>query len=49
MGLSSALDYRSLQLEYTNTQYDRLTAIYELLVSELEIQRLVGELTDKKR
>ena len=44
-GFSSALDFRAVQLEYVNTQFARLEAIYELLVNELNVLRLTGDLS----
>ncbi len=44
-GFSSALDFRTVQLEYVNTKFVRLEAIYELVVNELNILQLTGDLT----
>ncbi len=44
-GFSSALNYRTVQLEYISAQFTRLEAIYELLRNEVDILRITGGLT----
>ena len=43
-GLSSALDFRAVQLEYTNAQFAKLETIYQLIINELTILQLTGTL-----
>jgi len=43
-GFSSALNFRTVQLEYINAQFTRLQTIFELLKNEVEILRITGAL-----
>jgi len=45
-GFSSALNYRTVQLEYITAQFTRLEAIYELLRNEVDILRITGGLSE---
>ena len=44
-GFSSALNFRTVQLEYVNAQFTRLQTIYDLLKNEIEILKITGALT----
>ena len=46
-GYSSALNYRTVQLDYINAQFRKLESIYELLINELEVLQLTGKLTSR--
>lgn len=43
-GFSSALNFRTVQLEYINAEFTRISTLYELVVNELNILRLTGDL-----
>jgi len=43
-GFSSALNFRTVQLEYIDTEFTRISTIYELIVNEINILRLTGDL-----
>lgn len=41
-GQLTSLDFRNVQIQYLNAAFDKITAIYELLISRNEIDWLVG-------
>ncbi len=47
-GLISSFDFRSMQKDYIQSNQSRMTAIYNLKLTELELMRLIGSITTNK-
>ena len=45
-GAINSFDYRALQLDYLNAVQARIAAVYDVLVTDLELRRVTGELIE---